>query len=59
MRAISAVSLCRFQPLPVTFSLDLDAIEKALTERTRVLLINSPNNPAGVIYSQEELVALV
>ncbi len=43
---------------PVTFSLDLDAIEKALTERTRVLLINSPNNPAGVIYSQEELVAL-
>ncbi|HID97149.1 MAG TPA: pyridoxal phosphate-dependent aminotransferase [Thermodesulfobacteriaceae bacterium] len=40
------------------FSLDLDAIEKAFTEKTKVVLLNSPNNPSGVIYSEEELKAL-
>jgi len=37
------------------FSLDLEGIEKAITERTKVVLINSPNNPTGVIYSAESL----
>ncbi len=37
------------------FHLDLDAIEAAINENTRVLLINSPNNPTGVIYNKEEL----
>lgn len=40
------------------FHLDLDAIEAAITENTRVLLINSPNNPTGVVYSKEELIGL-
>ncbi|PIE69172.1 MAG: aspartate aminotransferase [Deltaproteobacteria bacterium] len=40
------------------FSLDLDAIEEALTEKTRVVLINSPNNPTGQIYSRASLEAL-
>ncbi len=40
---------------PLTFELDIDAIEKAITEKTRVLLINSPNNPTGVVYTKEEL----
>jgi len=40
------------------FHLDLDAIEAAITESTRVFLINSPNNPTGVVYSREELLAL-
>jgi aspartate aminotransferase len=40
------------------FHLDLDAIEKAITANTRVLLINSPNNPTGVVYTREELLAL-
>ncbi|WP_300456763.1 pyridoxal phosphate-dependent aminotransferase [Desulfobacula sp.] len=40
------------------FHLDLDAIEKAITADTRVLLINSPNNPTGVVYTREELLAL-
>lgn len=35
--------------------LDFDAIKKAITEKTRAVLINSPNNPSGVIYSREEL----
>ncbi len=40
------------------FHLDLEAIENALTPKTRVMLINSPNNPTGVVYSNQELEAL-
>jgi aspartate aminotransferase len=32
------------------FDLDLEALEAALTPRSKVVLINSPNNPTGVIY---------
>ena len=35
---------------PATFDLDVDAIEAALTPRTRVVLVNTPNNPTGRIY---------
>lgn len=44
------------------FSLDLDAIGRALTPRTKVILINSPNNPTGKVYDQasiEGLAALI
>ncbi len=37
------------------FNLDLAAIEKALNEKTKVKIINSPNNPTGQIYSRESL----
>ena len=37
---------------------DLDAIGKALTPRTAAVLVNSPNNPTGVVYEQETLDAL-
>ncbi len=40
------------------FDLDLDAIEAAITPRTRALLINSPNNPSGRVYSAESVQAL-
>jgi len=40
------------------FSLDFDAIIKAITEKTKAIMINSPNNPTGKIYSREELVSL-
>jgi aspartate aminotransferase len=35
---------------PATFDLDLGAIEAALTERTRAIIVNSPHNPTGKIY---------
>ena len=41
-----------------TFRLDLMAIERAITPRTRAIIINSPNNPTGVIYRADELAAL-
>jgi len=37
------------------FQPDLAAMEAAITARTRVVLINSPNNPTGCIYSAETL----
>ncbi len=37
------------------FSLDFDAIENAITEKTKAILINTPNNPTGRVYTQEEL----
>lgn len=40
------------------FHLDLASIEKAITDNTRVMLINSPNNPTGAVYSAEELAGL-
>lgn len=40
------------------FSLDLQAIEKALSPVTRAILLNSPNNPTGRMYSQESLTQL-
>ena len=37
------------------FSIDVAAIESKITARTRAILLNSPNNPTGVIYSEQEL----
>jgi aspartate aminotransferase len=33
------------------FSLDVDRIEAAITPRTRAVILNSPHNPTGVVYS--------
>ena len=40
------------------FHLDLDAIASCINEKTRVFLINSPNNPTGAVYNEEELLML-
>lgn len=37
------------------FSLDFDAISEAITEKTKAVLINSPNNPTGNVYDEAEL----
>jgi N-succinyldiaminopimelate aminotransferase len=41
------------------WELDLKALEHAITPRSRALLINSPYNPTGSIFSREELEAVV
>lgn len=44
------------------FQISLDALEKAVTPHTRAIIINSPNNPSGVVYSAdtyEKLAALL
>ncbi|MGD8724793.1 MAG: pyridoxal phosphate-dependent aminotransferase [Desulfobacterales bacterium] len=45
-------------PTDSNFHLDTSAIASAITEKTRVMLINSPNNPTGAVYSAAELAAL-
>ena len=51
-----------FRAIPThkgTFAPDLEALEAGITARTRVLIINSPNNPTGVIYSEEQVRGIV
>lgn len=38
-----------------TFQPDLKALENAINENTKAIIINSPNNPTGVIYSEESI----
>lgn len=45
-------------PTKEDFSLDLAGLENALTEKTKAVIVNSPNNPTGQIYTKEELAAL-
>ncbi len=37
------------------FQLDLDAIDRAITERTKAVILNSPNNPTGVVYPEGQI----
>ncbi len=37
------------------FHLDIGRIEEAITRKTKAIIINSPNNPTGVVYSENEL----
>lgn len=43
---------------PGTFQPDIAAIEQAINDKTRALIINSPNNPTGAVYPAETLAAL-
>ena len=43
---------------PPGFAVDLDAIAKAITPKTRAIIVNSPNNPAGTIYDADTLTKL-
>jgi aspartate aminotransferase len=40
------------------FSLNIEKIREAITEKTKAVLINSPNNPTGKVYSREKLTEL-
>ena len=44
--------------LPPTFRPDIDAIACAITSKTRAIIVNSPNNPTGCIYSLDDLKAI-
>ena len=48
----------RVRVRPADFDLDLAAIAAAITPRTRVILVNSPNNPTGKIYPPATLAGL-
>lgn len=44
--------------LPDSFAPDLESLEKAINPNTRAVLINSPHNPTGAVYSQGDLASL-
>jgi len=50
-----------FYPCPEAegFQPDIDAIERLVTPRTKMLLINSPNNPTGAVYPKQTIERLV
>ena len=43
---------------PPDFRPDLDALRAAITPRTRLILLNSPHNPTGAVFSRAELTAI-
>ena len=50
-----------FYPCPASndFEPDLDALQRMITARTKLLLINSPNNPTGAVYSRATVERLI
>ena len=38
-----------------TFQIDFNKFEKALSPKTKVVIINSPNNPSGVVYTEKSI----
>lgn len=45
-------------PNPPTFQPDIEAFENALTAKTKAVIINTPNNPTGIIYGEDTLKAI-
>ena len=59
----SIIGLCRgaFVPLPTEdngFQITREMLERALTPRTKAVILNSPNNPTGCVYTPETLRAV-
>lgn len=46
------------EPTPKTFQIDIADFEAKITEKTKAVIINSPNNPSGVVYSEETIKAV-
>ncbi|NEA48490.1 pyridoxal phosphate-dependent aminotransferase [Streptomyces sp. SID10815] len=46
------------RPHEGAFRLDLDELRAAVTDRTRLLLLNTPHNPTGTVLTREELTAI-
>jgi aspartate/methionine/tyrosine aminotransferase len=57
-----AITLANARPVCVAtdgdYQLDVDAIARAITPRTRAVVTVSPNNPTGAVYSRESLAAV-
>ncbi|MFE3633695.1 pyridoxal phosphate-dependent aminotransferase [Streptomyces sp. NPDC059168] len=61
----ASIAMAGGRRVPVTlrphagaFRLDLDELRAAVTDRTRLLLINTPHNPTGTVLTREELAAV-
>jgi len=43
---------------PPTFQPDIAGLENALSPRTKAVIVNTPNNPTGVVYTEESVIAI-
>ena len=43
---------------PETFQINFSELENAVTEHTKAIIVNSPNNPSGVVYTEETILRL-
>lgn len=53
-----AGGICKFVPLELKegkWIIDMNLLEKSITEKTKILLLNTPHNPSGKVLSQTEL----
>lgn len=50
--------LVEISPDTETFQPDLEELERKITANTRAVIVNSPHNPTGVIYSEDTIKAL-
>jgi len=41
------------------FKLSLEKLEAAVTEKTKMIIVNTPNNPTGTVYNKDELMLIV
>jgi N-succinyldiaminopimelate aminotransferase len=60
-RAVVAMAGARVVPVtlePPDYAVDLEALRAAITERTKLLLLNTPHNPTGAVLSREVLTAI-
>ena len=42
-------------PTPKTFQIDVEDFKSRITENTKAVIINSPNNPSGVVYTEDTI----
>ena len=55
---IAGAKAVRLDTTDSDFQLTPEALEQVITPRTKAVILNSPNNPAGVIYSEDSLAAV-
>ena len=58
IRMVGGVSVIINAPESQNFKLTPEQLEKAITPRTKALILNNPSNPTGMLYNREELIAL-
>ena len=46
------------EPMAKTFQVDIADFESKINEKTKAVIVNSPNNPSGVVYSEDTIKAL-
>ena len=54
----SGAKVVEVDPEEKTLQIDIDNVDKAINEKTKAIVINSPNNPSGVVYKKDKVEAL-